>query len=440
MSNTLPQSPEAEFSVLGAALLDDQVLNEVIHKLTEDHFMNRSHKILFKTLCQMASKSLPIDSGTVFTFAEGQGSADQIGGAHYLSKICTSFPSQAHVAFYIKELCDKLRLRKLLEMGADICSKAYTVPDAGEYLQEVENRFYGLAEQRQDDNLVQSSYRELMIDLQGIKDGVGIGATPTGLSAIDDTLMGICPGMMDVYAAEAGCGKTSMAEMMILAYLLMGKVPCIFQRDMTPKGFYLRLACRMAKVSVSQIRKFGHKMPDKVDEVMKIAKKLSETPLKIFSPDGCTGADIRSIVKREKRKSGIELVIVDHIRTLRHTKKTGWEGLEENSSYIRQSTNESGVPHVVLAHINREGSKSDRPSISDIKGGDQLKDDADNVCIMWAPDGKPQDGETKEWKVNFAFDKTRWDINCLKTMNFHGPTMTFKDIPDPNLVDKRGGI
>lgn len=289
-------------------------------------------------------------------------------------------------------------------------------------------KFQATMEELKHENLVEKSHAEVMELLAKIKSGQGIGNILTGIEAIDNVLQGVCPGMMDVYAAEAGCGKTSLIEMAALKFLIEGNPVLIFQRDMTPNLFYFRLACRLANVSVTEIRKYGHQNIPDVEKVEKCCEDLRKTPISLFSPDGCTGKDVRDIAAEECKK-GIKLVIVDHIRTLRHSKTTSWDGIEENSGYIRQSTNDTGIPHIVLAHVNREGAKLDRPTISHIKGGDQLKDDSDNCCVMWLPEGRPERSSTDQnWKVSFGFDKTRWDWGGTETMNYNGRKMKFEKL------------
>lgn len=277
------------------------------------------------------------------------------------------------------------------------------------------------------ENLVEKSHGEVVRLLGLIRKGQGIGNILTGISVIDSALMGVCPGMMDVYAAEAGSGKTSLIEMISLKFLMQGHPITVFQRDMTPMLFYFRLACRMADAAVTEIRRHGHLDVKAVDEVERCCNLLRKTPISLYSPDGCTGKDVRDIASKDVKSKGTKVVIVDHIRTLRHTKQSSWDGIEENSGYIRQSTNDTGVAHIVLAHVNREGVKLDRPTISHIKGGDQLKDDSDNCTVMWLPEGKPdrESGENN-WKVSFGFDKTRWDYGGVETMNYNGPKMRFE--------------
>lgn len=422
----MPQSEDSEVALLGAMLMDHkETINECLAKLHVEHFYQRRHKIIFYSISKLSSENLPVNPQTVLTSIDSK----DLELSFYLSKIATCFPSMSHVQYYISELKQKHRLRNLLELGADINLSAWNPSDINEYINSVEKKFYDLAEDRQDDNLLGSSHVQVMDLLGKLESGEGLGAIKTGLSAIDDSIMGVVPGMMDVYAAEAGCGKTSMVEMIALKMLQEEKPVLIFQRDMTPAGFYFRLACRMAGVTVSQLRKHYATMKDEIETVKYWATKLSKTPLLLYSPDGCTGQDVRAIARRESRKSGIKAVIVDHIRTLRHSKQTSWDGLEENSGYIRQSTNETGIAHIVLAHINREGAKSERPTISHIKGGDQLKDDSDNCCVMWCTDGKPNLGTGEHsWKVSFAFDKCRWDWSAIQTMNYNGPKMRFETI------------
>lgn len=423
--NEVPQSRESESQVLGSFINFPESIEEFGLKLTIDHFFTYSNRIIFTTIMMMSMKNTPVDVISVTNCLRDQWKLENVGGAYEISKIASSVFTQSNLAYNIGVLEEKYRLRKIIEMSNKCMTDAYLSEDSQKLAENIENGLNGLYCSLNDDNRLSDSIQGIHSLISEIRAGRGISARKTGIAAIDNALMGISPGMMDVYAAEAGSGKTALIEMIALSFLEREEAVIVFQKDMTPKGFVMRLAARMAKVSLSKIRRHGEKCPRDVDKFEEAVNTLSKVPLLLYSPDGCSGKDIKSIVKREKRKNSVKLVIIDHVRTLAHSQKSSWEGLAENSGYIRQSTNQTEIPHVVLAHINREGAKAARPHISDIKGGDQLKDDADNCCLMWAPKGKGN-GEEK-WDVNFAFDKTRWDFGAVETMEFHGPTMTFQE-------------
>lgn len=417
---------EAERELLGAMLSSQDILWECLSSLQLNHFYDSRHKRVFQGVAGMARKSLPIGPGTVFSEICTDGSDLELNA--YLFQISKAFPSPAHVEFYINDLKQKARIRGLLDIAEEIKANADHADCEG-FLSTIEEKFLTNCEDRSEENLLSKATRGVLSTLEKIKEGSGIGAIPTGVTAIDTVLQGIVPGMYDVYAAEAGAGKTSLIEMIIRKFLSEDRGVCAFQGDMTPEGFLLRLACKDAGVATSTLRRHGHKMGSDLANVEYALGKLSRSKLKLYNPQGKSAADVKAIVRREARKNKIELVVVDHVRSLSHTKSTSWDGLQEISSYLRQSTNDTGIPHLVLAHINRTGAKSERPTISDIKGGDQLKDDSDNCCVMWSPDRQPG---ASTWKVNFAFDKTRWDWNSVETMTFNGPRMRFERITEEN--------
>lgn len=433
----MPSSHEAEVSILGSLLNHVSETLEECPGLSESLFWSRSNRIIFGAIKKLYASGAPFTPVSLVESLRTAGTLDSIGGSHAIFKLGTSFPPMDHVRHYAGVLESKWKLRSMLEMAAEIRSNAPGSDDADEFMSWAETKISVIAERRKDENLLASASQKVMGILDDIESGKGIGAIKTGISVIDDSIMGICPGSMDVYAAEAGCGKTSMIETIALN-MVAQKTPClIFQRDMPPAQFLFRVTCRLAGVSASSLRWMGHKFPNDVRATREAVKALVKSNLlHLYSPDGCSAREVKAIAARLTRKAGIKLVIVDHVRNLRHSKKTSWEGLEESSGLIRESVNNTGVCHIVLAHINREGLKQDRPTISNIKGGDQLKDDADNCTCMWLPDGKPAAGsKISSWRIGFGFDKTRWDFGGVRYMNFSGHNMRFEDIPNNNRED-----
>jgi len=429
---TMPQSPEAEQAVLGVILLTEgSILDDVRPLVTAETFWNVAHKKIYRAICDLRDGMRPIDTVTVTNRLKDFGLLDECGGAHYLSKLSGCCPTTAHLTDYCRILSDKYRLRRLIEIGTNALTMAYRGPeDTDEFLRGVSGKVMDLTvSDGTDENLVNAAYQSFLNHMEQAETGKGIGI-PTGFPMFDKYLGGWMPRSYTLIAAEAKLGKTALFEQFLLAAIESGHHVTIVQKDTAYQDFFLRLVCRRSDVSYWRASKGRVKgVESRMHEAARWLRG-KENMWRLLSPSRMDGSEFRATMAREKKKYGTELILLDHIRSLRHHARDQWEGLTANSMEIRDGCHETGVPVCALNHLNRKGSQEERPHASDIKGCDQYKDDCDTICIMWRI-GQPV-GEDKISEVGVGFDYNRAGPPGEAKLRFHGRTMTFEEIrPEP---------
>lgn len=440
-TRSVPFSQESEIAVLSSILLSGaDSLDQIEVPLRCESFYIRSHQIIWGAIQKIHEAGQQIDAVTVTNYLQTIKRLEEIGGAYFVSKLAGEMPTAAHVDHYAKIVFDKWRLRQAVQASTEIVQQAPSVEDVDEFIDSLEIRFLGISDSTEAD-LMEGAHLKLLetLDRVGRNNLLGL---PTGIDLLDEYLGGWVAGKMIVFAGEAGCGKTALFEQSILASLHRGDPVMIVQKDMPVNAFYERMACRMAEVSVWRMEK-GFCNTEEREKIAKASFDLLKLPLLLKSPPSLTGAELRSMVRREKRKRGIKLVFLDHMRTLSYRTREQWQGITENSLQLRASANDSEITHVILNHINREGRKGDKPRAENLKGCDQLLDDCDSLVLMWPTTERPEKvkGVDQVWEVGFDFAKNRLGPAGVESLNFNGSMMRFEPKPPPQeeVSDSRKG-
>ncbi len=437
-ARVMPQSSEAEIAVLGSILLSPgEALDRCIELLTPEHFYQRSHQIVFTTLCAMHAKSEPIDVVTVTTRLKDLGKIDEVGGAYYLSKLSVAFPTAAHVEFYIGILRDKYQLRKLIEVSTQAIRMAYEAQDEVEkVMDQVESDVLKICEGhvKKDIEPIREIADRVVSKVSEIQENRGkLPGLSWGFRDLNKLTFGLRPGEMIVLAARPGIGKTSLALNVAERLILDEKIPVgVFSLEMTADQLALRMACSKAKVNMWGLYQGG--MSERhLQEFVRAAGMIGNSPLYILDTPQISIAQLRASARRLKARHGVQLLIIDYLQLM----TAG--GMGRNDSREREVAVISGgikglamdleVPVIVLSQLNRQMERDERkPKLSDLRESGSIEQDADIVCLMARKDaydeetGRPENaieaeviiaknrnGPVGELKLTFFPEYTRFE-------------------------------
>lgn len=327
-------------------------------------------------------------------------------------------------------------LRKARSLGNRIAAEmeGATAQDAVEYCQSYSNDAQSLLPGVSCENQLGTACERLEERLKSAERGETITGLKVPLNAWNNTLGGLCASQLYAVASRPGLGKTAWMEQMV-GNLLMAEIPClVFEKDMAPEMLIQRIACRFAKVPQWKLMR-GRLNAQEISAIREINDALKKSPLYLYNPTGLDGDKMGAITRREKRINKIEAVFLDHMQVL-NTGKDIREGLTRSSLAIRNTTTETGIPHVILAHINRNGAKG-RPTAEDIKEFDQLFGDCDAMALLWsdADRTKLKDGEMLP--VNMYFAKNRFGPIIEEKLLFDCPLMSFYDATKTLVTEPR---
>lgn len=401
-----PHDPTIERSILGSILSKLVTLEEIEPPLTLEHFHVPFHRDIFGVLQEMSVMGEPLDVATVTTafLSDARYQSRRSTIAFDLSEICSS--ATISISFYAGLLDSKLRLRRLYSMTEWIGNQIPTVEDVEAFTVEIETKISEIALLRAPDNTFHVGCDQALKAIEDAKNGNQGVFMPTTIPVYDRVFKGFELGRMDTIGARPGDGKSALVEQAFKEIAENVGPVVIFEKDMTVKKLVLRMACREAGVPLRHLMR-GTPSNEECLLVSDWVQKLRKLPIHVESPARLTGADIRSRTKFYKKKHGIVAMAVDHFQILSWTGNDMRKGMTQNATEIKQAIHENEVAGIVLAQLNREAEKSDRPRAKDIKECDQLFADSDCVTLLSRNPNtaNPQKGEPYE--IECWIDKDR---------------------------------
>src|SRR2546421_5013625 len=210
-----PQNIDAEQSVLGAILLDNDAVNQAIETLTAEDFYRESHREIFHAMVGLTERNQPVDAITLTDALRTGGVLEAVGGTGYIAELAACVPTAANVAHYARIVREKALLRSLASISTEIASGAYdSPPNVDEYLDESEHKIFEISERR----IRQSFYPMTELTRESLKlierlyeRKELVTGVPTGFIDLDRLTAGLLPSDLVIIAARPSMGKTALA-------------------------------------------------------------------------------------------------------------------------------------------------------------------------------------------------------------------------------------
>ncbi|HLA49890.1 MAG TPA: replicative DNA helicase [Thermodesulfovibrionia bacterium] len=389
-----PQNIEAEQSVLGAILLENEILASAVEMLAPEDFYKDSHKKIFLAMLDLYKKNEPIDLITLTEQLSRKEQIEEIGGASYLSHIVNLVPTSANIKYHSKIVKEKSLLRNLIRTTTEIITMSYDESiEINELLDVAETKIFSLSEKTirgsfvRIDNVVKDTI-ELVDKLYNKKEL--ITGLPSGFTDLDMQTTGFHPGDLVVVGARPGMGKTSFC-LNIAAYVgIEVKVPvALFSLEMSKELIVLRMICSEAEVDSKSVRSGYHTKED-YRKLVNAAGRLAEAP--IFIDDSFnTVLEMRAKARRLKAEHGLGLIIVDYLQLMRG--EGSYIAREQVISDISRSfkalAKDLKVPIIVISQLNRsceQRGDNKRPIIADLRESGAIEQDADTILFLYRGD------------------------------------------------------
>ena len=389
-----PQNIEAEQSVLGAILLENEILASAVEMLAPEDFYKDSHKKIFLAMLDLYKKNEPIDLITLTEQLSRKEQIEEIGGASYLSHIVNLVPTSANIKYHSKIVKEKSLLRNLIRTTTEIITMSYDESiEINELLDVAETKIFSLSEKTirgsfvRIDNVVKDTI-ELVDKLYNKKEL--ITGLPSGFTDLDMQTTGFHPGDLVVVGARPGMGKTSFC-LNIAAYVgIEVKVPvALFSLEMSKELIVLRMICSEAEVDSKSVRSGYHTKED-YRKLVNAAGRLAEAP--IFIDDSFnTVLEMRAKARRLKAEHGLGLIIVDYLQLMRG--EGSYTAREQVISDISRSfkalAKDLKVPIIVISQLNRsceQRGDNKRPIIADLRESGAIEQDADTILFLYRGD------------------------------------------------------
>ena len=401
----LPNSTEAEISVLGAMLQDSTAVLRAAEQLVPEDFYHPEHKEIFTVMADMNRRQTAIDLVTVQTELSNKGSLDGVGGIKYLMKIIRDVPTTANVQEYINIVREKSTLRKLIAASQGIMKDCYGQnKELQEVLSSAEKSIFDIVMNRQGGEELRPVGEALEVAYQKIEELAKLkgelAGVPTGFIDLDSMLTGLHPGELIIVGARPAMGKTSFAmNIAEHAALNKGKTTAIFTLEMPREQIAMRMLCSDARVDMQRVRK-GTLHDDDWIRLAKTLGPLSASHIYIDDTAGLSPTQLRSRCRRLMMDTGkLDLVVIDYLGLMRSDGRAESRNMEvsEISRALKAIALELKIPIVACAQLSRANKDriDKRPVLSDLRDSGSIEQDADVVMFLHREEYYNKDTEDK---------------------------------------------
>ena len=386
-----PNTLEAEESVLGAVLLDNDAIDMVLEKVTSEDFYQPRYQVLFECMRTLHDKGQPIDIVTLGQQLRARSELDNVGGLEELSRLAAVVPSSAHVAYYAKMLKEMSIRRKLIHESAEISREAFDLSENIEsFLDMAEQRILGVSDFRAKPafhrvgDIVQTSVK-LIEDLYQRKEP--ITGTPAGFTKLDQLTAGFQPSDLIIIAARPSMGKTALALSISQFVGVTTKKPvALFSLEMSKEQLVTRMLCGVGKVDSARVR-VGNLQEYDFPKLVEAASQIAEAPIFIDDTPAMTVTELRAKCRRLHRENPLGLILVDYLQLMRSPaySSSREQEISDISRSLKALAKELNVPVLALSQLNRslENRTDKRPIMSDLRESGAIEQDADLIMFIY---------------------------------------------------------
>lgn len=419
-----PYSLEAEQAVLGALVVDPELINEIALTLRPDYFYIQEHAAIYEILLRMSDLNQPIDFVTLLEQVKANGVyGDADEAKEYLVNLAQTVPTSHNVRSYAQIIANDFFLRSLIIASRDnITDATENGSDISAVMDAAESRIYGIMNDRNRIRMVpireaMDTSLKQMEDLSDDEKRKELMGVKTGFSSIDEYIIGMRKSDLVVVAGRPGFGKTSLAlNIATNVAKQSGKGVAYFSLEMSADQLATRVLASESMVDSKKMLR-GELSDDDWVKLAQTYEALSKCNIYFDDVSNITITEMKAKLRRLKN---IGLVIIDYLQLMTTGKRTDNRATEvaELSRNMKIMARELGVAVICCAQLNREAAKRSlngkgdgRPVVSDLRESGAVEQDADMVLLLYKKDDyAPEDAEDKD------------TVECIVAKNRHGET------------------
>lgn len=433
-----PHSVEAEQSVLGGLMLDNDRWDDVATQISAQDFFISAHRTIYSHMQTLVEQGNPIDLITLSESLEQQEQLEQVGGFAYLAELSKNTPSAANIIPYAQYIASYGELRQLLLLGNELSDMAgQPRSNVADVLNFAEQKLFAIAQSHQEGGLtdINACFDNVLAGIAQRYEAErgSLSGTPSGLEQLDALTCGFQPADLIIAAARPSVGKTAFAlTLCVNALMLRPTQPVqIYSMEMSAEQLLLRLVSLIGRVSQTRLRS-GDLADDDWQQIGVSASILmNEWKDRLLLDDAgiLTPSLLRSRARRSLRQHGIpSLIVVDYLQLMR---SGGAENRNQEISTISRSlkalAKELNCPVLALSQLNRalESRLNKRPCNADLRDSGSIEQDADVILFLYRDElydpntldrgiaevivSKQRNGPTGTVRTRFISDQTRFE-------------------------------
>ena len=386
-----PQNIEAEQSVLGGILIENEAINRVMEILAPEDFYREAHRKIYHALIELSERDEPADLITTTNELRKKGELEMVGGASYLAYLIDSVPSAANIEYYARIVKEKAILRKLIETSTEIITQSYEDrTDVEAFLDEAERAIFEISEKRVRPSffpikeIVKESFKTIE---QLYKKKELVTGVPSGFKELDRLTAGFQPSDLIIVAGRPSMGKTAFCLNIAQYAAIEGRVPvAIFSLEMSKEQLVLRMLCSEAQVEGTRLRT-GYLGESDWPKLTMAAGTLSDAPIFIDDTAALSVLELRAKARRLKSEHGLGMIIIDYLQLMKGRGKaeSRQQEISEISRSLKALAKELNVPVIAVSQLSRktEERTGNRPQLSDLRESGAIEQDADLILFLF---------------------------------------------------------
>ena len=442
-----PYSLEAEVSVLGGMLIDNDAVARAIEIADDSMFYREANRRLFRAMVRLFERGDVVDVVTLNEELKNTSELEAAGGAPYLAELLDAVPTAANIDYHARIVRDKALLRRLIDAASDIIRDAY---DQGErsvddVMDQAEQRVFRVAQSHDRKGFVW--IKEILWPtfehIERLQESAGgITGVPTGFKDLDRMTTGLQNGDLIVVAGRPSMGKTSLVlNVAQTAAIEHETTVAIFSLEMSKEQLVQRFLCSEGRVDAQKLRR-GKMSAEEYQRLAAAAGHLNTAPLWIDDSPGSTVLEMRAKARRLKSETDLGLLIIDYMQLMAGSGRaeSRVQEVSEISRGLKALARELDVPVIAVSQLSRapEQRTDRRPQLSDLRDSGSIEQDADLVMFLYRSEyyfgPLDKDGNSQEGKADLIVGKQRNGPTGVVNLYFHKAYTRFDSVvADPKV-------
>lgn len=389
-----PHNLDAEKSLLGACLIDEDTIADVAEIVTANDFYVKQHGIVFGGMMRLYEKHKPVDLLTLTDELKKKDDLDSIGGSSFLTELTNYVPSAAHARSYAEIVGANAVRRRLIRASADISELGFNEDTTTqELLERAESELFSVSDQSLKQDLVslESILTESFDRIEELHRNKGeLRGIRTGYKDLDNMTAGLQRSDLIILAARPAMGKTTLVTNLAYNVATIAKQPVLFfSLEMSKEQLVDRMLSDASGVDSWNIRT-GNLSDEDFTKLSEAMGEMAEAPIFIDDTPGLSVLEMRTKARRKHHEQPLGLIIVDYLQLMQSAGNHQGNRVQEVSEIsrgLKLIARELNVPLIALSQLSRsvESRNPPVPQLSDLRESGSIEQDADIVSFIYRP-------------------------------------------------------
>lgn len=387
-----PQNLDAEMSLLGSILIDEETLADISEHVTPLDFYDRRHGIVYGAIMRLYEKHKPVDLLTLTDELKRKNELDDVGGSAFLTELTNYVPTSAHAEAYAELVAQKAVRRRLIKASSDIAELGFDEETTTqELLEKAEAELFSVSDQSLKQDLVslESILNDSFDRLEELSHNKGqLRGVRTGYRDLDNMTAGLQRSDLIILAARPAMGKTTLVTNLAFNVATIAKQPVLFfSLEMSKEQLVDRMLADASGVNSWNIRT-GNLNSDEFSKLSDAMGELSEAPIYIDDTPGLSVLEMRTKARRAMHEHPLGLIIVDYLQLMQAKGRSDGNRVQEVSEIsrgLKLIARELNVPVIALSQLSRsvESRSPQIPQLADLRESGSIEQDADIVMFIY---------------------------------------------------------